>query len=113
MYAARPPSGWPGSPSPDPPAPNPIPGRRPYTEGTASLAPGAVLVLYTDGLIERRDESLDRGLARLVAALEGLRGLDADAICDRLLAQLGSRRDDDVALLVARTATAAGPPARG
>jgi len=66
------------------------------------LEPGSAVVLYTDGLIERRDESLDRGLARLVAALEGLRGLDADAICDRLLAQLGNRRDDDVALLVAR-----------
>ena len=78
-----------------------------------TLEPGSAVVLYTDGLVERRDEPLDRGLVRLVAALEGLRGLDAEAICDRLLAQLGSRRDDDVALLVARTATAAGPPARG
>ena len=37
------------------------------------------------------------------ASLERLHELGADAICDRLLAQLGSRRDDDVALLVARS----------
>jgi hypothetical protein len=79
----------------------------------AQLEPGSAVVLYTDGLVERRDEPLDRGLERLSASLAGLRGLDAEAICDRLLAQLGNRRDDDVALLVVRTATAAAPPARG
>ena len=86
-------------------------GAGPRTDHVEELAPGSAVVLFTDGLIERRDESLDRGLERLAASLEELREPDAEAICDHLLAQLGSRRDDDVALLVA--ATGAAPPARG
>jgi serine phosphatase RsbU (regulator of sigma subunit) len=88
-------------------------GRR--TDHVEQLEPGSAVVLFTDGLVERRDEPLDAGLARLAASLERLHELSAEAICDRLLAQLGSRRDDDVALLVARLgpATGAAPPARG
>lgn len=88
-------------------------GAGPRTDHVEELAPGSAVVLFTDGLIERRDESLDRGLERLAASLEELREPDAEAICDHLLAQLGTRRDDDVALLVARlgAATGAAPPA--
>jgi hypothetical protein len=90
-------------------------GAGPRTDHVEELAPGSAVVLFTDGLIERRDESLDRGLERLAASLEELREPDAEAICDHLLAQLGTRRDDDVALLVARLCplTAGAPPARG
>jgi len=89
-------------------------GAGPRTDHVEQLAPGSAIVLFTDGLIERRDESLDRGRDRLAASLEGLHELSAEAICDHLLAQLGSRRDDDVAVLVARlAATGAAPPARG
>jgi hypothetical protein len=90
-------------------------GAGPRSDHVEQLAPGSAVVLFTDGLIERRDEPLDSGLARLAASLEGLHELDAEAICDHLLAQLGARRDDDVALLVARLggATGAAPPARG
>jgi hypothetical protein len=90
-------------------------GAGPRTDHVEELAPGSAVVLFTDGLIERRDESLDRGLERLAASLEELHEPDAEAICDHLLARLGTRRDDDVALLVARldTATGAAPPARG
>ncbi len=41
----------------------PIPG--PYTDGELAVAPGDTVVLYTDGLIERRGEIVDQGLERL------------------------------------------------
>jgi serine phosphatase RsbU (regulator of sigma subunit) len=67
---------------------------------TAVLEPGASVVFYTDGLVERRGESLDDGLARLLAILRGEPELDAEALCERLTALHGEQREDDVALLV-------------
>lgn len=73
--------------------------------GHIDYVAGDTIVLYTDGLIERRGESLTDGLERLVhAAHSGLRGT-VDELGDHLLAQMVPRddqRDDDVALLVAR-----------
>jgi serine phosphatase RsbU (regulator of sigma subunit) len=68
----------------------------------AELEPGSTLVLYTDGLVERRTEPLDRGLAWLTGTLEGRHELGAEAICNHLLAQLDASSDDDVALLAVR-----------
>ena len=68
----------------------------------AELEPGSTIVLYTDGLVERRSEPLDHGLAWLTGALEGRHELGAEAICNHLLAQLDATSDDDVALLVVR-----------
>ncbi|WP_329624158.1 SpoIIE family protein phosphatase [Streptomyces sp. NBC_01255] len=65
--------------------------------------PGDVLVLYTDGLVETRDEAIDDRLAVLVGLLDGARG-PLEETCDMLLQAL--RRpgaQDDVALLVARS----------
>jgi anti-sigma regulatory factor (Ser/Thr protein kinase) len=62
---------------------------------------GSVLVLYTDGLIERRGESIDVGLQRLcAAAAHAIQGQDAN-FADRVYRQLveESVLDDDVALL--------------
>jgi len=65
------------------------------------LNPGDTVVLYTDGLVENRGESLDVGLERLRVALEGVR-LPPERVCDQVLESLGrgSGGDDDVALLV-------------
>jgi anti-sigma regulatory factor (Ser/Thr protein kinase) len=62
-----------------------------------------VLVLYTDGLIERDDESLDAGLERLAGAVAAAKR-DPDAVCDAILDSLlpEGPSHDDVALLVAR-----------
>ncbi|MFC5721438.1 SpoIIE family protein phosphatase [Streptomyces gamaensis] len=73
---------------------------------TVELAPGDELVLYTDGLVETRDEAIDRRLGALCEALAHAPA-DLEATCDLLLADLCGH-DDDVALLIARVADGAG-----
>lgn len=65
---------------------------------------GSVLVLYTDGLIERRREDIDVGLGRLADSLVRHRTATADAIADALLAELipAAGITDDTALVVLR-----------
>jgi serine phosphatase RsbU (regulator of sigma subunit) len=75
----------------------------PRRESVATLEPDAVLVLYTDGLVERRDQDLDQGLDRLQRTLADLVGLDLDELCDELLSRMvPASPDDDVALLAFR-----------
>ncbi|KIZ16693.1 PP2C family protein-serine/threonine phosphatase [Streptomyces natalensis] len=71
--------------------------RTPFTEGT-------VLVVYTDGLIERRREDIDVGLGRLSDSLTRHRGADAETLADALLAELlpPGGATDDTALVVIR-----------
>ena len=66
------------------------------------LAPGSTLLLYTDGLVERRGASLDEGLDHLAQVTGELAGLELEELCDALLDRLGQARDDDVALLGVR-----------
>ncbi|MGW1622089.1 SpoIIE family protein phosphatase [Streptomyces sp. NPDC002172] len=62
---------------------------------------GGVLLLYTDGLVERRGEDIDRGLARLTGL--SLCPTDPlDKILDTVLAHLATGSEDDIALLAAR-----------
>jgi PAS domain S-box-containing protein len=71
-----------------------------YDDVTVDFPPGARIVLYTDGLVERRGESLDRSLDRLVQAARGAPP-GAEALAERLLERLLERdADDDAALLV-------------
>ena len=79
-----------------------------FPESTAELPRGATLLLYTDGLVERRGTSLRDGLARLKAQAN-IRGVDPDAVCSHLLSSLvESDVDDDIALLVLRPVPLAG-----
>jgi len=67
------------------------------------LRPGAVVLLYTDGLVERRGAGIDHGLARLVAAAVGLADRSLDEVCDTLLERLSDASgDDDIAMLAVR-----------
>jgi serine phosphatase RsbU (regulator of sigma subunit)/anti-sigma regulatory factor (Ser/Thr protein kinase) len=82
-------------------------------EATIELREGDVLVLYTDGLVERRDESLQAGLNRLAAAAQDAGVQDAEVLCEALLDALvpaSGTRDDDLAILVARVNSRAPAP---
>ena len=72
------------------------------TESQISLDRGATVVLYTDGLIERRGENLDTGLARLRDTLAEVADRPLDELCDELLRRMVSAADDDIALIAVR-----------
>lgn len=79
-----------------------------YKEATARLEPGGALVLFTDGLVERRRTPLDDGLRRLREVVRRPQA-DAQTACDHLLdAMVGRGVDDDVALIVIRRLPLAG-----
>ncbi|MDB1088555.1 SpoIIE family protein phosphatase [Streptomyces sp. ACA25] len=89
--ATSPPLGTSPEPSPSP-------------EVSLPCSAGDVLVVYTDGLVERRGEDIDLGLKRLTEVLTEHRRLGAQALADTLLDRLGvaSGAPDDVALVVIR-----------
>jgi anti-sigma regulatory factor (Ser/Thr protein kinase)/putative methionine-R-sulfoxide reductase with GAF domain len=72
-----------------------------FEEREEPLPPGTALVLYTDGLIERRGESLDEGFERLRRATRA--GGTPGAMCEHIVSELlvESEPPDDVAILVA------------
>lgn len=72
-----------------------------YAHHAVELAPGDVLVLYTDGLIEQRDRSIDDGLEALARAATSGAGTDPEGLCDHLLAVLKTPdgSEDDTAIL--------------
>ncbi len=75
----------------------------PYEESTALLRPGATLVLFTDGLVDRRDVAVEQGLERLLEAATNGAGADIDDLCGGLLETLvPADASDDVAILAAR-----------
>jgi PAS domain S-box-containing protein len=74
-----------------------------FTETSVRIEPGSTLVLYTDGLVDRRDLALDEGLERLVRIAGEHAASDAEGLCDLLLAEMvPGDVTDDVALLAFR-----------
>jgi GAF domain-containing protein len=72
-------------------------------ERVVRFAPGSSLVLFTDGLIERRDQGVDAGIAWLADELKKELPPDPAELCDTLVRQSVARngRDDDTAVLCA------------
>jgi anti-sigma regulatory factor (Ser/Thr protein kinase)/anti-anti-sigma regulatory factor len=76
---------------------------RPRTEGVTTMVTGTSLVLYTDGLVERRGESLDEGLDRLVEVAAACEDRAPEAMASALLGGLApAGAIDDVAVVVVR-----------
>jgi PAS domain S-box-containing protein len=69
-----------------------------YQDAEYRLAPGSTLLLYTDGLIEKRRTPIDEGLAHLARSM-GAGHEDLEGLCDRLLSTLDPSAEDDVTLL--------------
>lgn len=81
-----------------------VPGRPPYPEAVTTLGPGCSLLLYTDGLVERRGEPVDLGLGRLTERVCGLLPARPKELAISLIQDaLGDGgASDDVALVVLR-----------
>ncbi|MFF9023594.1 SpoIIE family protein phosphatase [Streptomyces eurythermus] len=77
-------------------------GGEPFEEVEVELPEGALLALYTDGLVESRDHPLDEGLQAFIGALtDPCRPLED--VCDHVLSTLDTHHgEDDIALLMAR-----------
>jgi len=76
----------------------------PRTQATAVVAPRAVLLLYTDGLIERRRHPLDEGIRRVADIAQDGYELPVDQLADRIMHEMtgSGGGSDDVALLLYR-----------
>jgi GAF domain-containing protein/anti-sigma regulatory factor (Ser/Thr protein kinase) len=82
-----------------------------YRQATVELPVGSTVILYTDGLIERRSESIDEGLERLRIAAETAPG-DPERLVEHVLEHVaGSEgRGDDIAVLAVRLLAVAPKP---
>ena len=83
-----------------------------FTSTAWVLPTGSLLLLYTDGLVERRGAALEPALERLRAVVEAARGTDLERLCDDVLAGMvlhGEASDDDVALLLVAPQDVLGP----
>jgi len=76
----------------------------PRPQAAAALAAGSTLLLYTDGLVERRAEPIDAGIARVTEVMAQTIALPVDAVADAMLDRLApeSGYDDDVAIVLYR-----------
>lgn len=76
----------------------------PASQGGSSLPPGSLLILYTDGLVERRGESLEVGFNRLLDAAASAGRKPVSEVCSDLVAQLQppSGYEDDVVVVALR-----------
>jgi serine phosphatase RsbU (regulator of sigma subunit)/anti-sigma regulatory factor (Ser/Thr protein kinase) len=73
-----------------------------YPEIRTTLAPGSTLLLYTDGLVEKRGEPLDVGLERFREVVAGAPSGPLEELCEQVLNALVEAPGDDVALLAVR-----------
>jgi PAS domain S-box-containing protein len=73
-------------------------------QASVVLPPGSTLMLYTDGLVERREVSIDEGIARVIATVAAGMNLPVDAVADAVLAEMAppAGYDDDIAIVIYR-----------
>jgi serine phosphatase RsbU (regulator of sigma subunit) len=73
-----------------------------YSDSNFVLEPGALMVLYTDGVVERRGESIEIGLDRLARAVMKHGDERTERLADILVEELCTDPDDDCCLLLLR-----------
>jgi serine phosphatase RsbU (regulator of sigma subunit) len=98
------------------PEPDLMIGVLPDTERTVhrrTLAPGSLLLLYTDGLVERRGEDLQHGIGRLAQALAENQDAHLGGVADGVLALAAGPLEDDAAVLALRLPLPPEMPERG
>ncbi|WP_220296753.1 PP2C family protein-serine/threonine phosphatase [Streptomyces sp. MBT84] len=80
------------------------PQHAPRIQAATTFQEGAILALYTDGLIERRHEDIDTGLTRLADSLTRHQANDPETLADAVLTDLLPPNDatDDTALVIVR-----------
>ncbi|MHA3947146.1 SpoIIE family protein phosphatase [Cellulomonas bogoriensis] len=83
---------------------------RPRAGSRTTLPPGSTLLLYTDGLVERRTHPLTQGLDVLARAVSGMAHEPLEVMCDALLEAMDLTHEDDVALLAVRVPAAPHTP---
>ncbi|WP_432537311.1 SpoIIE family protein phosphatase [Kineococcus arenarius] len=82
----------------------------PRRDGHVRLERGSTLLLFTDGLVERRGQDIDEGLVRLREVVAELAHADLDDLCDAILERLlPPEPEDDVALVAVRLHPQDGP----
>jgi anti-sigma regulatory factor (Ser/Thr protein kinase) len=76
----------------------------PRPQATRPLTAGTTLLLYTDGLVERRDQSIDEHIDRAAAVVAATMDLPVESVADEILRRLAPEGgyDDDVAIVVYR-----------
>lgn len=78
------------------------PGRRHGRDVEVVLEPGDTLLLYTDGVVERRDEVIETGIDHLLQTVASRHGLPLDATAEAIIAAHGRAGRDDCCLLLVR-----------
>ncbi|RGA02594.1 serine/threonine-protein phosphatase [Microbispora triticiradicis] len=83
----------------------------PYGVADVRLEPGDLLLMFTDGLVERRSRDIGAGVSLVMraAASTGATGADLDASLDRLLEAIGGPNPEDDTCLLAVAVTGDGP----
>jgi hypothetical protein len=81
-----------------------------YGSTTVPCGPGTVLLMYTDGLVERRGEDIDVSVGRLASLTLPVSGRLEDLL-DEVVGRFGADAEDDLAVLASRTRS--GGPAQG
>jgi PAS domain S-box-containing protein len=76
----------------------------PRPQAARPLLAGSTLLLYTDGLVERRDDAIDEQIARVAEVVSDTADLPVEAVADEILIRLAPEEgyDDDVAIVVYR-----------
>ena len=75
---------------------------RPRTDREVELLPGATLLLYTDGLVERRNDPDDTASAVLLDLVRRGKELPLSDLCDHLVRGTGADTGDDMVVLALR-----------